>query len=168
MLTRTLSNNVTNEMQEQRFEEWGCNLVEVSSHAGARPKCAPYQGKIYSRSGGNSRFPNLGSTSWGEPDGLFGINCHHVKYPYFPGYSKKRYQPVSQKKNDRAYENSQKQRKIERDIRKAKTEKRMMEAAKDEVGIAAANQKIRDKQEQMRNFIKETGRTRRRANEQLY
>src|SRR5690606_17381072 len=41
---RSTVNNVVNDMQDRRMEEWGIDLVEVSSHDGARPKCAPYQG----------------------------------------------------------------------------------------------------------------------------
>ncbi|MFZ4452079.1 phage minor capsid protein [Salibacterium aidingense] len=165
---RSTSNNVTNEMQEQRFDEWGQDLVEVSSHMGARPKCAPHQGRIYSRSGESRRFPAMSSTSRGEPDGLFGINCGHVQYPYFPGLSTKRYHPPSKTKNDKAYKNMQRQRKIERDIRNAKTEKRMMEALKDKEGINAANQRIYNNQAKMRMFVDDTGRTRRRGREQIY
>src|SRR5690606_8076672 len=51
MVTRTLSTKIANEMQEARFDEWGVVMVEVSSHLGARPLCAPYQGRIYSRTG---------------------------------------------------------------------------------------------------------------------
>lgn len=168
MVIRSTTNNVTNEMQDQRFDEWGQDLIEVSAHIGARPKCAPYQGRIFSRSGESNRFPAINSTSIGELDGLFGINCHHVKYPYFPGLSKKRYNPPTKTKNERAYKNSQRQRKLERDIRKAKTEKRMMEALRDEEGVNKANQRIYDDQVKLRKFIKDTGRTRRRNREQIY
>ncbi|MFB4164797.1 phage minor capsid protein [Alteribacillus sp. JSM 102045] len=165
---RSTTNNVTNEMQDHRFDQWGQDLIQTSSHMGARPKCAPYQGKVYSRSGDSKQFPALSSTSIGEPDGLRGINCHHVFYPYFPGLSRKRYQPKNKKENDAAYKRSQRQRKMERDIRNAKTEKRMMEALGDEEGVKLANQRIFDRQAKMRKFIKDTGRTRRRNREQVY
>lgn len=168
MVIRSTTNNVTNEMQSHRFDQWGQDLIQTSSHMGARPKCAPYQGRVFSRSGESEQFPALSETSIGEPDGLFGINCHHVQYPYFPGLSKKRYKPKNKKANEAAYKRSQQQRKIEREIRNAKTEKRMMEALGDEEGINIANQRIYDKQAKMRKFIKDTGRTRRRNREQIY
>jgi len=36
MVTRTMSNNIANEMQDERMNEYGVDLVEVSSHDGAR------------------------------------------------------------------------------------------------------------------------------------
>ncbi|MGM0974908.1 MAG: phage minor capsid protein [Bacillota bacterium] len=47
MVTRSMSNSVANEMQFARMDEYGADLVEVSSHMGARPKCAKFQGKIF-------------------------------------------------------------------------------------------------------------------------
>lgn len=165
---RTVTNNVTNDMQEQRFNEYGVELVEISSHSGARPKCAPYQGRIFSRSGNHPNYPRLSSTSMGEPDGLFGINCHHVQYPYVPGYSTKRYKGYDEERNNKAYENSQKQRYLERQIRNAKTEKAMLERIGDTEGANIAQEKISVRQAKMREFIKETDRTRHYDREQIY
>ena len=72
MITRTQVNNVANAMQDARFNEYGVDLVEVSSHAGARELCYPHQGKIYSINGSSRRFPPLSETSIGQPAGLFG------------------------------------------------------------------------------------------------
>lgn len=36
MLTRTMSNNIANEMQDARMSEYNIDLIEVSSHLGAR------------------------------------------------------------------------------------------------------------------------------------
>lgn len=167
-VTRTISNQVTNAMQEQRFDDWGIDLVEVSSHAGARPLCAPYQGRIYTR-GSNKDYPNLYyDTSYGEPAGLFGINCHHVQYPYIEGYSIKRYSGYEEERNDTIYKNSQKQRYLERQIRYAKTEKAMLERIGDEEGAKIAQEKISARQAKMRKFIKETDRTRRYDRERIY
>lgn len=167
MITRTVSNNVVNEMQDARMDEYGVDLVEVSAHMGARPLCAPYQGRIYSRSGRNPHYPALDGTSIGEPAGLFGINCGHIKYPYVPGITEKRYEPYALKENDRIYEESQKQRYLERQIRKGKREYNVMTALDDKEGQEKAKQKILQRQADMRGFIDETGRTRRNAREQL-
>ena len=72
MINRTHVNNVANDMQDERFREYGVDLVEISQHAGAREKCYPYQGKIFSIDGTSERFPPLSDTSKGEVDGLFG------------------------------------------------------------------------------------------------
>lgn len=164
---RSTSNNVANDMQEARFDEYGNDLVEISSHSGARPKCAPYQGRIFSRSGNHPRYPALNDTSIGEPDGLFGINCGHVKYAYIEGISKQRYKPRDPEVNDKAYERSQKQRYLERQIKKAKREKAMLEELGDTEGIERAQRKILNRQDNMRQFIKSTNRTRRREREQI-
>ena len=75
MVVRDNQRRVSTETMFQAAREGDTDLVEVSSHAGARPKCAPYQGKIFSISGTHPKYPALSSTSYGEPDGLLGINC---------------------------------------------------------------------------------------------
>jgi hypothetical protein len=72
-VTRSLSNNVANTMQDNRMDEYGVDLIEVSAHMGARPLCAPYQGKIYSRSGKSKKYPPFSETSYEKHiAGLFG------------------------------------------------------------------------------------------------
>lgn len=159
--------NTVNAMQDARMEEYGIDLIEVSSHAGARPKCAPYQGKIYSLKPGHPKYPYIGTTSIGEPDGLFGINCGHSKYPYIEGVSRKTYHPYPKKENDRIYQESQQQRAIERAIRKAKTKELMLKEAGDIEGAKKAHEQVLKYQAQMREFIEKTGRTRRRYREQI-
>jgi hypothetical protein len=153
--------------QFTRMEELGEDLVEVSSHMGARPKCEPYQGKIYSLSGKSNNFPALSSTSYGEPDGLFGINCHHVMYPYFQG-TKKTYSPQNEERNATAYANSQKQRTLERAIREGKRNLDLMTKTKDEMQIDRAKELLRNRQKTMREFIDSTGRKRRPDREEIY
>lgn len=73
-------------MQEERANEMGCDLVEVTAHAGARPEHAEWQGKIYSRSGKSKKYPPLvESTGYGTGSGLGGWNCRHNMFPYFEG-----------------------------------------------------------------------------------
>lgn len=168
LVTKSMSNNIANDMQDARMREAGIDHIEVSSHLGARTRCAPFQGKVYNISGTDSRYPAFSTTSYGELAGLFGINCGHVKYPFIPGVSKQRYPTYDDEKNKRAYENSQKQRYLERRIRKAKREQRMFEAMEDETGVAQAKAKVRERQADMRAFIGKTNRKRRRGREQIY
>ena len=44
-------NQTAAQMQTARMEEMGCDLVETTAHAGARPSHAEWQGKVFSRSG---------------------------------------------------------------------------------------------------------------------
>ena len=156
------TNNVVHQMQDERFTQYGVEYVEVSSKSGARPKCAPYQGRIYALQPESKDYPYIGDTSWGMPDGLFGINCGHYKYAFIPGISQKRYEPTKDEAlNKKQYAESQKQREIERSIRKAKTQARMFKASGDEVGYKKATKLVGARQSRMRDFIDKTGRTRR-------
>lgn len=155
------------ETQFTRMEELGEDLVEISSHLGARPKCEPYQGRIYSLSGTSKNYPPLSSTSYGEPDGLFGVNCRHVMYPYFPG-TEKTFAPQNEERNATAYANSQKQRALERAIREGKRNLDLMKKTKDEKQIERAKELLRSRQKTMREFIDSTGRKRRPDREEIY
>ena len=166
-IVRTNSTQAATETQFQRMEELDEDLVEISSHIGARPKCAPYQGKVFSVSGKSKQFPALSSTSYGEPDGLFGINCRHIMYPYFVG-EKKTYKQQPVKRNESAYKNSQKQRAYERSIREAKRNLKILSATKDKDQIAKANELLAKRQNALKSFISTTGRTRRTDREEIY
>ncbi|MBU9711072.1 phage minor capsid protein [Evansella tamaricis] len=167
MVTRTVTNQVTNEMQHQRILEYGVDLIEISSHIGARPRCAEFQGRIYSLSGNSTVYPPFSSTSYGEAAGLFGINCGHQQYPYWEGISRQTFQPYGLEENDKVYEQSQIQRKYERDIRYAKRRVSVMEAFGDEAGTQRAKKLVRDRQARMREFINDADRTRRYDREQI-
>ena len=166
-VTRSTSNNVANEMQDKRAEEYNCDLVETSSHLGARPGCAPYQGKIYSMSGKSKKYPAWSTTSYGDPAGLLGCNCRHLKYPYIEGMSKRTYEPYDYAENDKVYQESQQQRALERQIKKAKREVKVMEALGDKEGVKLAKNKVSQRQANMRDFIKATGRKRQPNREQI-
>jgi len=161
MIARTASTQVANDMQMSRFDEYGVDLVEISSHAACRTTHIPFQGNIYSRSGASDRYPPLSDTGYGTIEGIGGINCRHIVYPYIEGVSVKRFHPYDATESKIAYTNSQKQRYLERRIRQAKKERSMMEGMGDDEGVQQANKKIRDRQATMRDFIDETNRTRR-------
>uniref|UniRef100_UPI000361946C phage minor capsid protein n=1 Tax=Streptococcus sobrinus TaxID=1310 RepID=UPI000361946C len=132
------------------------------------PKCFQDQGKIYSLSGKHKKYKALSDTSYGEPDGLFGINCSHIRYPYIEGISIQRYFPHADiEENRRIYKQSQQQRHLERQIRKAKKEARVMDAIGDKEGVKQAKAKVSQRQQAMRDFIKETKRTRRYDRERI-
>lgn len=175
---RTTVNNVANETQFARMDAYGCDLLEVDSHSGARPLCAPYQGKIYSRSGrsgyttdlhGRSiRYYSFSSTSYGRPAGLFGINCGHHGYPFFPGLSVQRYQPYPAKQNDEDYKLSQRQRYLERRVRASKRECAMLDKLGDKEGFAQASARLKDRKSVLNDFLSKTGRTARNDRTQVF
>ncbi|HFJ9375099.1 TPA: phage minor capsid protein [Bacillus nitratireducens] len=167
MVCRSTSNNVANEMQDERMKEHGVDLVETSSHMGSRPKCAPYQGRIFSMSGKSKKYPAWSTTSYGDPAGLLGVNCRHLKFPYIEGLSTQRYKPYDYTENDNSYKESQQQRSLERQIKKAKREVKMLEAIGDAEGVKLAKNKVSQRQADMRDFLSATGRKRQSNREQI-
>lgn len=167
----TTANNVVNEMQDQRIEEWGIGLVEISSHSGNRPGCVPYAGRIFSLKTGHPKYPYLYDPAVGRigaADSLFGVNCGHIKYPFVEGVSVQRNFPNDPKKNKEDYAEQQKQRGYERAIRRAKTREKVLEGMGDKKGAAQARQLVKSRQKNMRKFIDKSGRTRRYGREGVW
>ncbi len=164
---RSTLGNTARAAQNARCDEYGINLIEVSSHMGARPKCAIDQGKIYSRDGtsgvttdgaGNKiHFTPFSQTSYGQPDGILGINCGHVQYPFAEGINFQRYFPYPKEENDRRYMQFQQQRAMERGIRAAKRECMMLQEVGDTEGLQKASLRLRNQREKYRAYCKETG-----------
>ena len=153
-------------LQDTRSDEVGCDLVEVSAHAGARPEHAVWQGGIYSRSGKSKKYPDfVKTTGYGTGAGLGGWNCSHSFRPWFEGmsrtwgkeqltdYQAKDYEYNGVKMTE--YEALQEQRKIERGIRRWKREKNAMEAAGLESGEATA--KVWEWNWKHKDFLEQTG-----------
>ena len=79
-------NQTAGKLQMELADEVGCDLVEVSAHAGARPEHTLWQGKIYSRSGTSEKYPDfVTATGYGTGAGLCGWNCRHSFGPYIEG-----------------------------------------------------------------------------------
>lgn len=170
-------------------EENDCDLMELSAHFGARPTHAEWQGQIVSLSG-RKGYLSLSDIGYGTGDGFGGWNCRHDWFPYFEGYSRRNYTDSYLKSlNEKnieyngekysQYEISQIQRKYEREIRSAKREKVAFDTAVKgtsdselksvmKSGSDYANQQIKEKQAQMRDFIQQTGNKRDYFREQNY
>lgn len=167
MVLRSNETMMTTAVQKQAFDEFGIDLVEVSSHLGARPLCALYQGRVYSRSGKTPGYDLLSSTSIGQPAGLLGINCGH----YLTAYNEaagKTFDRYTAKENNEAYAKSQKQRYYERQIRARKKDLSLAKLNGDEKVIARAKNNLSNAQGRMREFIKDSGNTRHYDREQVY
>lgn len=164
---RSTLGNTARAAQDARCDQYGINLIEVSSHMGARPLCAAYQGRLFSRddskgvttdgAGGKIYYTPLSETSYGQPAGLFGINCGHVQYPFVPGINFQRYFPYPKEENDRRYMQFQQQRAMERGIRAAKRECMMLQETGDTEGLQKASLRLRNQREKYRAYCKETG-----------
>ena len=178
MVIRTTAHNAAITAIKTRQEEYGGgDIFQVSSHPAARPLCYPYQGKFFSWSssgefkdgaGHTHKYDNINNSSYGEPAGLFGINCGHHPIPMIPNFSYPQDGPEeTEAENRKAYEESQKQRQYERDIREAKRDLEIAKATGDTEAIKAAEQKVAQKQANMRAYLKETGRPRRYDREKI-
>lgn len=169
---RTTAHNVAIEAQKQRSAEYGVSTFQISTHAGARPLCAPYQGWICSWDNGGGTVTDLygkeyqvhgiNETSYGEAAGIFGINCGHFPETFVDGFSIPRYEeltPEQEKQNEIEYDQSQQQRELEREIRQAKTEAAAYNAAGDKAEFQKAAAKVKEKQTDYKQFCEQTGRT---------
>lgn len=149
---RTTISNVSHQSQFERMDDYDVNLIEVSSKNASRPKCAKDQGKIFDRDNKSKKYPHWKSSSYGEPDGLLGINCGHQIYPYIEGISTQRYFPYDEKENSKAYELSQKQRELERRVRKSKRECMVLEKLGDNEGFQKASATLKQRQQSLKQF----------------
>lgn len=125
----TSINQSASQLTVKRCEQYDCDLVEVTAHAGSRPEHAEWQGKVYSLTGKTKGYRRLEeATGYGTVEGLCGANCQHSFYPYFPGMSKQLdREELKGIDQEQAYKDSQKQRYYEREIR---TDQRKISALK--------------------------------------
>lgn len=171
LAVRTTLGQMAAEISMSNAEELGTDLVEVSSHAGAREGigCASHvdwQGKVYSISGKAhpEEEKRLGykieklSDVTGYPDdptGLCGYNCRHTFYPFLEGISEpnpieKDPEPVTV--DDRTYtyyQATQVQRRLERELRELKRQY----IGGDETRLAA----IKAKEQRYARFCRKAG-----------
>lgn len=149
---RTAMAQTSGKMTLASMENYQADLVEVSSHMGARPSHYVWQGQIYSLSGTGGYENFYDATGYGTLLGLCGVNCRHRFFPYFPG-TQPSFDKYDEEENKKAYDLSQEQRALEREIRKAKRK----EAAAKGAGYddKDAKAEVRAAQENMRKFIKE-------------
>lgn len=127
-------------MTLERMEAYGHELVVTSSHYGARPGHAEWQGLPCAVHGaaevGGVRYPGLAElTGYGTVGGLKGANCRHSISPYHPGVTPlpAREWPEHEARfgmsSEEYYEATQRQRELERRVRKTKREIAGMEQA---------------------------------------
>ena len=140
--------------QDRNFELMGGNLVEVTSHMGARPSHAEWQGKIYWRKKKYKNYQNFEeATRYGTGDGLGGWNCRHSFYPYFEGLSNKSFEHYRLSENEERYELDQEQRYNERKIREWKRRRAVNKAGGVDTTLEA--RKVREWENKQRQFLKD-------------
>lgn len=176
MDVRTTMANTARAAVWERCEDYGDDLYQVSWHNAARPLCFPWQAKVISRSdtvqdvedgeGFTVHVYAQSETTYGEPAGLFGINCGHYPIPFVPGFSRIRQPKQDAEENAKAYEQSQQQRYLERRLREEKRDLEVMKAqGASEEELKWQRQRIREASGNIDDFCAKTGRTRRRDRE---
>lgn len=151
---RTAINQTACKCQDKNFEDMGGNLVEVTSHMGARPTHASWQGGIYWRREKYKNYRNFEqATGYGTGDGLAGWNCRHSFYPYFEGISTPSFEKYDLNENEDYYNLTQEQRYNERMIREWDRRNQVCKAA----GIDNSKEvaKVREWKKRQTDFLKE-------------
>lgn len=149
---------MTDKVNEKNAEELQTDYWEVDWHMGARNTGTGYknhqdwQGKVYS----SEEMKTV--CGLGEMLGFAGINCYHIRFPFIPGVSKRKYtdewlEEQNRKENERktyrgkeydTYGALQHQRKLERTIRKQKQDVELLQnAGSDPDDITAAKSRLR-------------------------
>lgn len=140
---RTGVSQATGQITLARMKEMGACLAITSSHLGARPSHAVWQGKVFyvdwkrmdeiyplaeipmpqniDRSLAKKYPDFIESTRIGKVDGLEGANCRHSHSVYYQGMNNP-FEQYDSKENLEQYEKEQRQRTLERRIRKSKRE----------------------------------------------
>lgn len=145
----------TGRMQLDLAAEMDCDLVEVTSHSGARPSHAEWQGQVYSISGKSKKYRKLSeATGYGRGDGLKGWNCRHDFYPFFEGISERASFPIDKDDNLKEYEATQQQRAIERSIRHSKRSLAALDGAIQSTDDEALKEKLKRKFDRTSNTLK--------------
>lgn len=167
-------NQTCGKMQEELADEIGCDLMELTAHAGARPEHAVWQGKIVSRSG-QPGYLSLSDIGYGSPGGFKGVNCRHDWGPYIEGspltWTDEELAKLNEPKYDyngkklTRYEAEQQQHANERRIRKYKREFAVLDATGQDTG--AVSMRLKDAQARQRDFLKQTGLKRQYDREQI-
>lgn len=166
MAIKTTVSNSANAAVMARNEQYGNDIVWPRVNATARPGCYPWQGQLISMSNmerdvpdGNGKMRHVypaSKTTYGQPDGIWGINCHHGPMNVFiPGFSYVRGEDVKpdQEKNDRLYQLTQEQRRLERKVRYAKRDAAMYDAAGDKEAADLAKNKMRTNQQKLKELV---------------
>lgn len=155
-------------MTMDRLNALDVALVEVSSHANARPEHAKWQGRVFSLHGdvtiGGTKYRDFyKATDYGSVTGLMGANCRHSFGPYIHG-TPRAYEPNPKHESgldgSEVYELEQEQRYLERRIREAKRELRGAQQLYDKTDslenrteLIKAKNTLKDRQGAMRELI---------------
>lgn len=137
MILRTGISQAAAEVSIERMKEMDWDIILVSSHLGARVgdggqnsgNHSWWQGKFYSRTGKDKRFPSFSETGYGTVTGLCGANCRH-SFGSGDGENNP-FEQYDTEENRKAYEKQQRQRALERRVCDTKRKIQNMQTAID-------------------------------------
>ena len=138
VIVRTGISQAAAEVSLERMKEMNWDIILVSSHLGARVgdggqnpgNHSWWQGKFYSRTGKDKRFPDfVSSTGYGTVTGLCGANCRH-SFGTGDGENNP-FEQYDNEENKKSYKIQQRQRKLERQIRDTKRKVQNIQTAVD-------------------------------------
>lgn len=86
MVARSTTREVTNTATILQVSELGYDLVKMSEHSGACPICQKYEGRVYSISGKDKRFPRL-DVAFSSGYANIHPRCRHVLEPYIEAFN---------------------------------------------------------------------------------
>lgn len=148
---RTGVNQTAARCQEQNLDEMDCNLVGTTSHMGARPEHAKWQGMLFWRKTPVDGLQNFyEATGYGTGAGLCGWNCRHNFFPNFDGELS--FEHYDEEANVKQYELEQEQRYNERKIREWKRRQAVNKAGG--VDNTREAKKVREWQKRQADFLK--------------
>lgn len=146
--------------------ELGCDLMEITAHAGARPSHQVWQGRVYSKEELES-VCGLGTVT-----GLCGANCYHSYSPFTPGITPRTYtdeqldkmnaeenKPVEYNgKNYTKYEATQRQCRLETTMRAQRQKIKLLEeGGAEEQALINARARYVKTSDEYANFSKSVG-----------
>lgn len=137
MIVRTGISQAAAEVSLERMKEMDWDIILVSSHLGARVgdggqnpgNHSWWQGKFYSRTGRDKRFPPFSETGYGTVTGLCGVNCRH-SFGTGDGENNP-FEQYDSEENRKVYKVQQRQRALERQIRDTKRKVQNLQTAVD-------------------------------------
>ena len=156
---RTGISQACGQITDARMEEMDWDIILVSSHLGARVTPQNdytnhywWQGKFYSRTGKDKRFPPFSVCGMGDVQGIHGANCRHSHGPGDGVHNP--FEHFDSDENKRLYELQQRQRTLERRIRDTKRQVMNLKTAVDNVQDKQAKSEV-EKQYQRKSALLE-------------
>lgn len=158
MVINSTAHNTFNQVRLSTMSDYDVTLATMSSHASARPACAPIQGKIVnlvpeSDERYDSRYDSIYNHEYGKASGTQGANCRHELFPYIDGVSTNPFHHPNTQEAIKNGEIQQQQRALERRVRK---DKQLLAAAKelnDEEGITRYKSNLNNHRSQIRDMV---------------